>query len=68
MIDWQGIAAGLCAGLGELGGAAAALLLEQPWLLSLVCLWCGFWMVEFLGVLLRLGSQPLVFGRLWRRG
>ena len=67
MIDWQEIAAGLCAGLGELDGVVAALLLEQPWLLALVCLWCGLWVVEFLGVLTRLGSQPLVSGRLWRR-
>lgn len=67
MISWREIVAGLYAGLGELGGELASAVQQQPWLLALASLWCGFWMVEFLAALTRLGSQPLVSGRLWRR-
>lgn len=65
------IASGLQAALYELGGLVGAVLMGmEPWLLALVCLFCGAWLVQLLD---RLVQAPL-FGwlrllrRLWLLG
>ena len=61
-IEWTEIAAGMAAALHGLAHGLWALLGNaEPWVLALICIFCGAWMVQFLDRL----TQVAVFG--WLR-
>ena len=67
MLDWQEIVTGFAGALEDIGGTLTAV---DPWLLVLIGLFCGAWMVQFLDRLMNV----LLFGwlrwlrRLWLLG
>ena len=70
-IDWAEIASGFRGALHDLGELFRVMLMDmEPWLVVVICLYCGAWLVQFLDRLM----QVALFGwirllrRLWLLG